>query len=755
MQDIIKQIVVKFKGDDKELKKTLDDVTKGMAKANTAATGGSTANLTKSLRDLSALSKEYAKVGNSMAQMPKAFQSIIQSVRQLAQVDMKNTESQLERMSTKIENRIQRLNRMQESGASPGRIQAYDQVIGRNISQAGQLAQRLAASRAALGDTTPSGDGGGAGSGGFGGMIGAGGPFARFFGYGALIQAPGMALNFAKQFEHEQLSSDAAGRAFGLQQRIAGYRGGDLAQAALARQGGMQRADEYAESQYSKGMMGDLATFGGSLGSLAGGISTRNPMAIGAGAAGLWSSTGNVFSRLFGNRDAAERTRFFQEGLEREKNSTIDPYLAKRFMEQAPERANFARLMGSPTSALWRNQAAAAYETPEAQGQAMQVALQLRGQMGSNAAKGLSLATGRLGNLGGMDFGAMGQILGGVAIGDKGGDKQAEETTKKMMAEAFAAGIEDSGLLENLLKFGSSIAAASRNPIDANAVIQRMAAGIGTDDVNNARTVQGAKEAEQFRQKTFAGDTNLRQNIRQVGAISLLKQLGVPVTASNLDYIEGMSADEINNDPYLKGISKKGTQTGDIIQKNVAATQEAILMSNTDAKAIAMRLRGKQKISQEDARELGVAMTAGNKGLSIEAREQAGYGFLATQGKTASDLGISQERYDKIKQQLEARAEDRDENDPNRKFQKAQSQGAQTEEAQIQNRISKNLDELLQYTQKANDVWKNAGEVGESAEMVEKKISAFVTQIETLTAKVAILNSRMPGSTFSGAAPRQ
>lgn len=560
VNDLVKNILIKFKVDDREIKKIQEGLSKGSSPAGQAGQSPMK-NLPDSVRQILQMSREMDKVG---MKMNKSFENMAKAAKSIAKDYLRDAERQLDQISRKAENRIRALERMQRAGASTQAVERMQARVTEALGAA-QSKTRDIRDLSAL-----------AGMGGGGGRIGMiAGMLPGMAGGAAImggLQAPSQ---IAGMFQSAIGTSAQANAVIGselVRRRTDTYQANLLNSIMNVRNRQDVQAKQYSDRQVraetTKKISGGLfglalsgagiwggakagAAIGGAAGSVVPIVGTGVGAAVGGilggigGAmlgSGRMSDTWNYFAQ--GGKETF-RTQQFQDARDKLQAQSIDPYLYQRFRENSPaySRANRLLDLNNQTAMDFRGKAFAAQVTGS---EAYQMATSLRPEFG--AAAGLNITEQILSTRRrtGFDASVLQGIMGQQAKFGVGGPKEAQSNFEKIMTTSFAKGVEDSGLLEKMAQLVTAYQSTQTVTTDSGRIAQQIMSGIGPGQENNIRAIEAAvgaqkRSADMYQEGGFRGFKKMQM------AGEITRQLGVggpeatdfQIALSGLGYEEG------------------------------------------------------------------------------------------------------------------------------------------------------------------------------------------------------------------------
>lgn len=748
--DIVKQIILSFKGDTKQLQKDVNQMKEALSKLDKVGSSGSAVSkLAKNFQDFSKSAKDAGIT------LSKDFTRVQKIIKEIATQDLRRVGQEADQMAQKAERRLKRLQEMERQGASGPRLDRARRLASGTDARLGALMESF--------NERAAGMGGGRGGGGAAGGIG---PFGQFAASaitaGAIAALPDRIASFAQERHRQALVNPSVASNFAIQQRLAAYQG-DATMGVLGRKGAIGRAQKYAEDQSFWGKFRDYGTLGAGAALLGGGALAAAgavtsatgvgaiagvPMTalglgmMGAGGAALTAGGTGVIDRVFNNKTEAEKTRAKQEGLEAEKARLIDPQLYASFRESAESRARLQNDMGMTSHDAYalRLRALDAAVTPEQQDQMMR---QFRPLVGARQAGNMSVIAGQQALMQGMDVGTSSQMLMQMASGGKGGSQNAQKQMEDMFTRAVEAGITDAGLRESLEKATSQMVENSNIRMDSgqlmSSLLNYMPAQKSGEPVD-PRAARAAEEAMRIREDRFGASNPLDDSLKRSVITKQLRQVsGGKVNISNIDTIRSMSREQIlQGNPDLDDM---GFNTAD--KRMALANQIEGAMGNVSPEERAARadiqktMAAGGKVTDAQLRAFSRAKTsaaggaAGFKGVTVEGRMAEARGEFPTaqfeSGQTAAQeaAALSPDQR-KARTEAEIRAQEKRRKESPEAMQRDFTLSGQAQlEKDMRKNIGQNVGEIIDAQKVANRETAKAGDISDPGRSATQAVSAM------------------------------
>jgi len=785
-KEIIKEILLKFRGDSKPLERDLKNVEKMASSLQKTVQGGAGGSGPSQLsKTLDTYIKQSQKFGMTVNKDITKFQKTIQEV---ASKDLKVLQRQTEDLFRKSEDKLRKLRQaeqniqqLEERGASRRSVQKQQRKAARYTRELGQATGAFEESAEAFTrqarsmPTTP------------------GNPFLEFFGpmaIGRMVQQGVQGVvNLPSSYDQmmrERLSNQSYVAQQPIQQRMAAYRG-DLSMALLAQKGVVSAAASDRDRAERAGTWKTIGSTLGGLGLMAGGalaigasgvleaasFGAATPLALGiagAGVAGISAGagmTGYGIKRAITGDTQREAAEAYNQSLQNRADMLIDTKLYQAFKEEAPRRAAFGQTMGytsGNTRALIIKGLQQGMLDPE---ETMAMAEQLRGTAGADRAGGLAVAAGRMNLNFGLSKGTAVSALQTMTRVGVGGAKEAEKALEGVMRRGVAAGLNDYGMREEFTKAVAGIASSYTGAIDTDQLARSVAALLPGGKEASIRDIEAAAGAKQFQEDMFAGKGSpLEDAIVTSGAVNQLRKMGAPVTATTMDLMKSLTIEDIQGksqkyrdivgDKFADDPTKMA-QMADYVRSR----ERAVTAPYGDTSKILQELDKKVKsgvpLTEEEAdrysKALGASMVSGHqgaeglrnstpealraKGLSL-IQGQYGTELLPPSMRTTGGTGTKEE-VKAITDPAIQKEEERKKNDAYFQQRKFDTQGKTQEEIDKARFTPGNVKQLAEAQAKANQEVKNAGETvdpSQAASQAADAMGRFSTALDALTRKI-------------------
>lgn len=487
MQDIAKSIILKFKGDSKELTQDLKKLETALSALNKGTQGrGGLNELSKSMDTLT------KKAGAFGTQFGKSFQTVQTILKEINQKEMKGLEDGINRTSKKLEIQIRALERLKSSGASTG---AIDRMQGRIQGTAGQMNDM--SDRYQPGQAPPGfmGKFGGLAT----GIIGVAGQIGR--NYNEAYMAPVYNKSaLAQTHKNEKMSAIGGDFTAGLlEMKDKAY--SEAMNDAKSTQLGRNLS---AGGGIAKMIGGGLMIAGGAGTTLfSGGLATLPGALMASTGAGLVSSgASDTYKYFMGGGKEAEFNQQMQSSLGARRNASMTPEIAEMLKSAAPGRLAYQRGFNVSDTDMYNNLRFGG-EAGLTESEYMNSTMSYRGRFSMPQANGLGIGAGTLRRRFGTDLGTANQMLGGVAMAT-GDSANANSKIVGMYSDAFSKGITDSGMIESIQKAvidasqtgqQVDVAANMSRVADAISMVAGLKGGyVGAREVDMGKNLMAAQE---------------------------------------------------------------------------------------------------------------------------------------------------------------------------------------------------------------------------------------------------------------------
>jgi hypothetical protein len=750
--DIVKNILIRLKVDDKDVKRMQDALTKktGGVATGSSGSGASSPNAPGGINDtvkkILEMSRELDRIG---VKTSKSWDKVSQAAKNIAKDYLKESEKQLDAISRKVELKIRALDRLKRMGASEDVIKKQES----RISQAVGMGQEKLSEVRGLSQLVGSGGGGGISSA-LGGPMGIAQLVAAVAGGGsAVVRAFQQA-----QATNAQYTGSAGSLLVG--RKIEAREGNLLTSIMNVKNRQDEKAMSYAKSQLAKedaaraltgvaGLAGGVAAMLGAgatgakvgaaigsvfpgLGTLAGGIVGS---AIGIGGAALAGSSALNTAKYFLNPGDRESFRLakFQEGVQIAQAQSIDPYIYNQFRAQQGQTYQTNRLlqMGDSSGFAMRMSAINNMMDPQ---QIQQMALGFRGRFGNMAAADMATQSSFAAIQLGLSQQGAQQAIGRLGFAGQGGTQQARDNLEKIMSAGLAKGIEDSGLLERVTELVTAYQESQSVATQSGRIAQEMLSGVGPDV--NARTIEAAASAQQalsnmFNQGGYRGFEKMR------GIQGFMAKQGINST----DFLlaaSGMSREELLSEQGMQvlGITDPGAQ--EQFRSMLEETGKSITVTSREGRGKIEALRKKkqrgQPITEQDIMGVAMTMVAQDK-MSPDQAASAARMALTREGILDQPTGAD---LDAFKSQQEAAARG---GTAEAKAESARFRGMGATEKDIQG-LRTNMDSYIEEFNKQMEATKDFGQAVDLTVDGVKKLS---DALDKLTKKIEQINAQPIG----------
>lgn len=725
VNDIIKNILIKLRVDDRDLKKVQEGLLKGTPGGSPAGGAGSLKTLPDSVRQILQMSREMDKVG---IKMNKSFDNMARAAKSIASDYLKKAEQQLDQISRKAENRIRALDRLQKMDASQESVQKMQARVDESM---GAAQGRLRDIQEMKGLKGP-------------GMIGR---------IGGGLQIAGAALGAASQiagFLHERnaITAQFAGAAGNelVQRRTDTYSGNllnsimnvrnrqDIQALAFSKKQTATRDWQMRLAGYASAVgIGGAVAMGTGAGTIAGPLGMGAGALLGAGVYGMYQA-GKYF--LTPQREA-EKLSAFQQGRTALQAQSIDPYLYQRFRENSPAYARGNRLlqMNDANAQAFRG---AAFSAQMTGAEAYQTATALRPEFGAGAATGITrqIMTARLRT--GFDTQTLQTIMGGQAKFGVGGPKEAQANMEKIMTVSFSKGIEDSGLLEKMTQLVTAYQSGQTVATDAGRIANQIMSGIAPGQQNNVRSIEAAvgaqsRAADMYQEGGFRGFKKMQMSseIAKKMGVSPDQSTDFQIALSGLGYEEGR-----------KFLVDRGASP-DILGKYDKFQFDALATSPSGKKAfdaLDMKRKSGEQPTDAERKSAESALMATGYTKRTEVAAAAVQRYFA---EGIVPMGEGKEQMEAAAAAMTKRMVGGAGATAEEQQMALQFGGMGKEDVAISKNIRQNMDAAISLFKEQADIAKDFGdEVGITTENVEKLDKALSNLIDTINAKTVQLGGK-------------
>ena len=649
-QNIVKEILLKFKGDTRDVEKNVKRVEQTLTSLQkTVAGSGQGASFGYLNRTIEKFAKTAEKFGVSINKDMTKFQKAIQEV---AQRDLQVLQRQTDGLFRKTEDRLRRLKAEEQrleqvrAGGTAAQIAAQERRVAiRKRTYAGAEARFAASAEefSVAGAGIPAAPG-------MGRRIGIG-----LGALGAVAGLGGGAIELYQDTIRQREQTKAVLSRTLLRRKMAAY-SGDITEALLeSKEGALAKSQAYADRQTSaeawkRGLWGAAGLAAIAAAPFTGGLSLGAFGLAGAAAGGL-RAAGGAIPFFFGGGREEFREQQRQEQYNRLRDESMTAAHFQYLFGKAPTRYEFQRVMQMEDPAALRFRTAAR-QMRFGEEEASQTAMTLRQTFGNVQGAALAQQAMGLARGQGMNLQTATNLVQTAAFtGGQGRD--VKQTLTEIYTDAFSKGITDSGLIEVFQKGLVDLAAKSPDITDLGSMASRITANLDTiagGRTIGARDVQGAMQAQQI-----LGDISMQGGETGFTKMTTLAQLTRGNTMATA-FLANRTDEEIfqlarNKDPRLmgmlgeEGVSKleeqydpaktlarkfRTTTMGrEALEKAKQGLREGRSLSQviTEGGAFAEVLGGTGKISKEAA--AGVYSQV----LTSEAKSDTALQKLMTQGR--------------------------------------------------------------------------------------------------------------------------
>lgn len=663
MSDIVKQILLRFKGDTKPLEKDVESLKKVATSLDKTFSTGSTGKggIVGMSKAIDTYTKTVQKFGMTL---DKDMTKFGKQIQQVATRDLGVLKAKTEDLFRKSSDNLKKLGEAEKRLASSkvGGVRA----AGGQYAAAAQARKAAGSSSAdfaqSLNDFNEQG-----------GEL-SGKNMKMIKGLAAITAIAESAAQIGGgvvNYRATEVGSSATVAQVLQQQRAAKFSGNAVNFLMEQRDKSISKARAYAEGQ--TGFWAGLREVGGSVGTIGGaalgGALTGGAIGTAAGAIGgpLAAITGaggatagaiaaggvatisqgfklaNYFSA--GARQARAASAY-SEKIAEEKlaNKTASQYQYQ--FEKAGNRYEYQRRLNMSDDSMI-DMIKGAGRNMFGEDEAAGTALGFRNQFGTGAAGGMTQQAMALARQQGMGLDVAQGLVGSAGMQGRGGVSDAKKVLGDIFTTSFSKGLTDSGLIETMQKGVMSIAQQSPDQMDLQAIGARLAGMLEQGKDLGVRDVQGAMTANQRIQDMSTGGGEL-------GILKMSKVMNA--TGGNvaaMRFLEGRTDQEIsdlakNNDPRLVGML--GAEGVKKLATSYSADQTLKASAKTAFGQEAMRTWketfDKTGSVNEANKSIGgylEGMTGGGK-LSVEAATALSSQFASSMGPAA--LGVTQEQID-------------------------------------------------------------------------------------------------------------
>lgn len=539
-QNIIKNIILKFKGDTTELKKEAKAVEDVLKKINASDSGGQGKNsvhgkLAKNIQDIG---KNLEKAG---IPLERSFKRMQESIKRLANEDLKNVASRLEtlqRQTAKAHDRLQQA-RNSNSPMTDIRQAAFD-----------RMQQRTADMASNAGNLPPSAMNRG---------------MNALGGIGGVMALAGQGIGIASNLYADQQANRAAAASYGIGKRMDFY-GGNLNSILMNNKyGTTQKSIIEGRRKAEGGAIGSALTMGGSAALGYGALGTIGAMMAGTAAApvalpalaigGAVAGGKYLYDRYTGKIDAnaANNAQAIEGSLNQQ---GLDPIAYEKFRAGIGHNRRMNNLFGmDDATALANRTGFLGNQVSFEEGQG--IAASMRGRLGSvKAMQAAQMGSGLYREFG-TDAATAAEFAGSALRNTSGGSDRAKQQLIDSQAKAMAAGIEDSGLTDLLQRYLSAIQDSATGTTSRADIMDRIAGSVGGD--TSIRGIAGAISADEaITSRSMQGGLTYGQRLRKSKAVvDQMTGLDPGERQQMLVNLASMNPNDINSEnSFLQGIGK-------------------------------------------------------------------------------------------------------------------------------------------------------------------------------------------------------
>lgn len=533
--DIIKKIKFVFAGDNKDLKKTLDETNKAAsALAKNFDLEKQSKVLDKFIKNLSGTNKE----------LTKTMQGIQKGFRDIAEKDFEKFTKKVEGAYKSLQETQRKIEAAQRAGDTAEiqrlqKVQKYQQSnMTRNMNQANNSA----------------------GAAGGGGGQPPGGLLTQLSGLGAVVGTGYAAMrslstipNFARSAGEMTLNNQASLAGLG-RNNLQRYLSGDLGQEFV-----LGKNKGAANTEVLKAL--EAGTASRAIGS-----------GIPGGLKGAWNVVANNPLKFFDNEAMAQgfengaRGQFTtqtetdrQELINKRVANSIDPVYLQSIQQNAASRFGMQSSFNM-SDREYSNTLNSLKGSRMSESEMMNFSMQNRGVLGNAASARLANAPGMIRNTTGMGMDVSNSLLQATALNGNNAMSEKDQVIQ-MYAKGFENGIKDSGLLEGILKGTASIAQSFGSRID----MARMSgdiASVANQIGDGARGMQGTMDAKNFYENM--SDSNDEMGLhKQAYAVEVTKHIKNRTAREALrNYISSKKPEEIKqlagNEEFMSSAAANG-----------------------------------------------------------------------------------------------------------------------------------------------------------------------------------------------------
>lgn len=730
MNDIVKQIVVKLRGDTKELEQALSKMNRAVAKDAPQVLQKDYSQ--RVARDLQKSYGEFKKLG---IEIPKSLESVGKASQKVLKETLKTTRQELEKTSKDLERNLKALNAARRTG-NQDRISQQE----RRVQQAHGAA---AGSQEEVKNLEQLTGGGG-----------------RGINRAAGIQ--GAILGVQSQLQRGQINAFETNRSArsGLGSELVGRRT-DIMEGNLERafMNATEKMDSRAKAEADRrvSMEGRNQFLGAGM-SIAGGAAAGAlggaifggvgavPGALAGAAGGLLKGGSDLYSYYF----AGGKQRFAQQQrLQSEqaiKAQSINPYLYSKFQSGAQAEATAGDLLQSDDVrlGLLKEGGFRGRLSPE---QMFQASIQNRrfgNQSGMRIAEGAAANYRKLG----MSFDVQMGLSGQEAGSGRGSPETAMQKIIEVFRKGVSAGIKDSGQLEALQTVTQAVVQTSDANLDRGSVAQRLLQGVDVNAGNIGRQLEGQAGAQSvFDQRSMGGGLGAYTKIQAL--TRGLKGQGITPDFMMMNQLMSLSDSELNDpnsevvrDALLaSGVSpdKIGQATSQIQQsQGEARFSQSTMSAQSQPMANEIMRKKKAGIPLSQSEEQFLRNMSGSK----DKFTRQAFGRMLVPGQAQADIGDAG-----LNAQMDANAANQT---AASKFIENRFRSAGAADQEVTQNIRGNIDSALSIQEEMDKQTQGAGS------RTDLPVEQLAGSLDRLVNAIDMQQSRISssGGNFSGAQPR-
>lgn len=666
MEDIIKQIVLRFKAEGAE---DVQRITQSIGRSMNAR------DIDRYSRAVESIQRRFNEMGK---ELPNSFEKVNRILRDLHDKELDKVMRKLERVGQVIEARLKRIEELKQADAPPEQIMRQEVALGRSLDRMA----RLAAQQDALARTAPRQAGQLEGllsaQQGRGGLISTVGRAV-----GAVATVGGMTIQAGEMARDLLIAINRNTTVVGesYKELVNQMYRGDATRAVLyadpQRAQDIERETERMRS-VDRGVNVARLVFGGLLtaGAIGVGIMAL-PGLIAGGMAGLAGGAllsaglkgGAILGAgIYGASQLYQAGRYFltgeQEAMdiqrrrmaeERAAAQTMDLDYYRAFLQRSRQRFEMGRLFGLDDARAFNIREAFRGELIS-EGEMPQFMLPFR-VFGTRRATQLGVAAARAFTEQGLSRESAIQSLSILATTSAGGPARAAEELAQIVAKGVALGIRDAGLVDAYQQTVAQIMQALGGRVSATDVIDDLNQFMAPGRFDPARQIQGLPTAVANFGQILSGTSPLMSAVKTANLMDLVRD---PRTGEfemgELIYLESLSPMQLamlnENDPVLQRIRQRTGMSREEMQRRVetfkqqmVTTQGSLGVSFQTAQDLRQKVERGEKITEGDLRALAAAM--GQRELATMGTREAlaGFGY-----QTLRSMGLENIQFDESMQ---------------------------------------------------------------------------------------------------------